>query len=79
MFRQGKRYDAVITVCDAAKAEQCPIFPGKVKRLAWSFADPSLLNGTKEEILANTRNVRDEIEQEVLKFIAEAKQLSYWI
>src|ERR1039458_7771996 len=50
LFRMGRRYDAVVTVCDAASAEQCPIFPGKVKRIAWSFPDPSAKKGTEEEI-----------------------------
>ena len=79
LFRKGNKYDAVITVCDAAKAEQCPIFPGKVKRMGWSFPDPSSFQGTREEILANTRIIRDEIEQKIRKFISEAKELSYWI
>ena len=50
-FRQGKLYQAVITVCDAASAESCPVFPGMVKRLGWSFADPSKFTGTEEVIL----------------------------
>ncbi len=78
LFKQGKLYQAVITVCDAASAESCPIFPGKVKRLGWSFADPSAFTGTKEEILEQTRKVRNEIKEKVLTFIAEAKHLEYW-
>src|SRR5476651_1079343 len=58
LFKQGKLYQAVITVCDAASAEACPIFPGMIKRLGWSFADPSAFTGTKEEILEQTRKVR---------------------
>jgi len=78
LFRQGKVYQAVVTVCDAASAETCPIFPGMVKRLGWSFADPSSFTGTSEEILEKTRKVRDEIKEKVLAFIEEAKHLEYW-
>jgi len=78
-FRQGKLYQAVITVCDAASAESCPVFPGVVRRLGWSFADPSKFNGTEEEILAQTRILRDEIKKTVLDFISQAKQLDYWM
>lgn len=77
-FRQGKRYDAVITVCDAASAESCPVFPGVVKRLGWSFADPSQFKGTEEELLAQIRKVRDDIKVTVLAFIEEAKHMEYW-
>jgi arsenate reductase len=73
-----RNYDAVVTVCDAASAEACPVFPGNVKRLGWSFADPSRFTGTEEEILEQTRKVRDEIRQQVLDFINEAKALAYW-
>ena len=79
VIRQGKSYNAVITVCDAASAERCPIFPGMVKRIAWSFEDPSAFKGSPEEILKHTRKVRDEIEKAVLEFIKEAGMVSYWI
>ncbi len=41
ILKQGKKYDYVITVCDAASGERCPIFPGDKKQLHWSFEDPS--------------------------------------
>jgi arsenate reductase len=31
----GQEFDYVITVCDNAN-EQCPVFPGKTKRIHWS-------------------------------------------
>jgi arsenate reductase len=68
-FKQGRLYAYVISVCDAASAEQCPIFPGVCKRLNWSFTNPADFTGTKEEILAQTRIVRDQIKSEVEKFI----------
>src|SRR5580658_8585049 len=37
LFQQQKTYHAVITVCDKEAAERCPIFPGNVKRIPWSF------------------------------------------
>jgi len=68
-FKQGRLYAYVIAVCDAASAERCPIFPGVCKRVNWSFANPAEFTGTKDEILAQTRKVRDQIKAEVEKFI----------
>jgi arsenate reductase (thioredoxin) len=79
ILKSGKQYDAVVTVCDAASAESCPVFPGKVKRIGWSFADPSKFTGTKDEILEQTRSVRDEVKAKVAEFAKEASELSYWI
>ena len=79
LFKQGKSYQAVITVCEQEAAERCPIFPGTVKRIAWFFPDPSKFTGTDEEILAKVRLVRDEIKEKVMEFIAEASELNYWI
>src|SRR6187402_1944884 len=78
-LQQGKQYQAVVTVCDAANAERCPVFPGRVKRIAWSFPDPSAMTGKQEDILAETRKVRDEIKEKVTAFIAEASDLNYWL
>ena len=55
-----QEFDYVVTVCDNAK-ESCPYFPGGKKILHKSFEDPSALNGTKEEIMAGFRRVRNEI------------------
>ena len=79
LFQQGRLYNAVVTVCDKEAAERCPIFPGTVKRIAWSFKDPSSFTGSREEILQKTREVRDEIEQQIKAFIQQAGPLSYWI
>jgi arsenate reductase len=79
LFKQGRRYNAVITVCDGASAESCPIFPGIVKRIGWSFRDPSKFTGTKEEILEQTRKVRDEIKEKIIEFIKEAGEIKYWV
>ena len=71
LFKQGLTFNYVITVCDAANAERCPIFPGVTKRISWSFDDPSSFIGTHEERSAKTRLVRDKIKSEVEKFANE--------
>lgn len=71
LLEAGRQYDVVVTVCDAASAEACPVFPGKSKRLGWSFSDPSQFTGTREEILVQTRKVRDEIKAKIESFAQE--------
>lgn len=72
-FKQGKIFSYVITVCDEASAESCPVFPGLAKQLHWAFTDPSAFNGTPEEKLAQTRIVRDAIKRKVEEFISATK------
>lgn len=67
----GKKYDYVVTVCDEASAERCPVFPGGGKKLHWGFPDPSALTGTDEEKLVRTREVRDAIRSKIAAFVKE--------
>ncbi len=71
LYRQGKTYNYVVTVCSKEAAEKCPFFPGRVQRLQWSFPDPSTFTGTDEEIMARVREVRDAIHREVQTFVAD--------
>jgi arsenate reductase (thioredoxin) len=73
LVQNGRRFHYVISVCDAASAERCPIFPGTGTRLNWSFADPSAFTGTEAERLSQTIAVRDEIRAQVQRWIAERR------
>ena len=66
LFKTGKLFSYVVTVCDESSAERCPIFPGVTKRLHWSFADPAALRGSWDERLAQARIIRDEIRVQVM-------------
>ena len=61
-------WDYLITVCDDAN-ERCPWVPGSVKRLHWSFRDPSRATGTEEERLAVFRRVRDQIQERLTDWL----------
>jgi arsenate reductase len=69
--KAGRLFSYVITVCDEASAESCPVFPGQARRLHWSFADPANLKGTPEERLAQARIIRDEVRAKVTAFCAQ--------
>ncbi|HXT10126.1 MAG TPA: arsenate reductase ArsC [Candidatus Angelobacter sp.] len=71
IIQSGKTFSYIITVCDDASAERCPIFPGGATRLHWSFPDPSSFRGTQAEVLAGTRQVRDAIKQKIEEWCAE--------
>ena len=68
-YHDARLFNYVVTVCDAANSERCPVFPGAKKSLHWSFEDPSSFTGTEEEKLEKTRKIRDEIRDELEKFI----------
>ncbi|RMG68211.1 MAG: arsenate reductase ArsC [Calditrichaeota bacterium] len=65
-----KDLDLVITVCSDAE-ENCPVFPGRVKRAHIGFEDPARATGSDEEILAVFRRVRDQIRERLLPFVEQ--------
>lgn len=57
--------DVVITVCDSAAGESCPLWFGQSVKVHWGLADPSKLTGSEEEIAQAFRTTIDEITQRV--------------
>jgi len=44
------QFDFIITVCDDAANEPCPVWPGKPMTAHWGVADPTAIKGTDAEI-----------------------------
>ena len=74
LYKKGRLYSYVITVCDAANAQRCPLFPGFTVRFSWSFDDPASFTGSYEEKLAKIRLVRDQVKKQVEDFIRNVRK-----
>lgn len=65
LFREGRLFDYVITVCEDSREASCPIFPGVTRRLHWGFPDPAEATGDQQAQLEQVRQIRDQIKQKV--------------
>lgn len=64
--------DVVVTVCGHAD-EQCPVLPPGITKLHWPLTDPAKAIGTEEEIMAEFRAIREEIEGRVNALLESIK------
>ena len=69
--------DFVITVCDKAAGEACPVFFGPAVKAHWGLADPSDYRGSPEEVEAAFEATLERIKTRVQAFLAlPLKQMS---
>lgn len=62
---EGYNADLVVTVCDSAAGESCPVYFGKSLKVHWGLADPSKLVGSEQEKAEAFNNTIDIIEKRV--------------
>lgn len=68
---EGTNPDAVITVCDSAAGEACPLWLGDSVKVHWGLPDPSKLQGSDSEIEAAFSSVVDTIEARIGRLLDE--------
>jgi arsenate reductase len=55
----------IVTVCDNAAGETCPVWPGQPLTAHWGLRDPADASGSEEEQLAVFREVHSELEKRI--------------
>jgi arsenate reductase len=58
-------FDRIVTVCDQAAAEACPIWPGHPAQTHWSIEDPAAAVGELSERLGSFERVYQELERRI--------------
>ena len=57
--------DLIITVCDNAAGENCPIWPGRPAKAHWGLPDPAAVDGPQQAITAAFLATYDELVQRI--------------
>jgi len=58
-------FDRIVTVCDQAAAEACPVWPGHPAQTHWSIEDPAAATGSLAERRASFEQAYRELERRV--------------
>lgn len=69
-------FDIVVTVCDAAAAESCPVFLGPAAKKHWSTPDPAHVTGTQAEITAAFDQAFNMLATQIRTLIGQHAQLT---
>ncbi|HEV2330733.1 MAG TPA: arsenate reductase ArsC [Verrucomicrobiae bacterium] len=69
-FLGKTEFQLAILVCERTQ-KNCPhIYPFALERLYWPFEDPAEASGTEEQLLQKFREIRDQIENKILAWLA---------
>lgn len=68
-FKEGRRYNLIIKVCDMKSGQKCPIFPLTRVYLDWNLPDPESFDGSEDEKLVQIRALRDTIKELVVDLV----------
>ena len=66
----GENIDIMISVCDSAAGEACPVYLGKTVRGHWGLPDPAHVKGSAEEVEAAFEATYASLENRIHKLLA---------
>jgi arsenate reductase len=64
------QFDFIVTVCDNAAGEVCPIWPGKPVRSHWGIPDPAAVEGSPAEVGAAFAEAYRQMSRRIELFLA---------
>ncbi len=67
----GVTIDTIVTVCNNAANEVCPVFPGEPAKVHWDIPDPSLVSGSPVEIEQAFEDVYDMLSERIGELVRE--------
>lgn len=67
---QAPEPDLVITVCEGAAGEACPVWPGQPLIAHWGVADPAAAGGSEEDIRRAFMHVYALLAERILMFLS---------
>jgi len=71
--QDGLAFDAIITVCNNAAGEACPIIPGKPAKDHWDIPDPAAVTGSRDEIEAAFKHTYGMLQHRIDAFVVKAQ------
>ena len=65
--------DTIITVCNGAAGEACPVIPNRTDRIHWDIPDPAATSGNSRQIEQAFQCVYDTLRERIAAFLEERR------
>lgn len=66
--------DFVFTVCDNARDEGCPVWPGRPTTAHWGLPDPAAVEGGDADRRSAFEDTYRELHERIVRFLGQARQ-----